>query len=110
MTNLEFYKDELMRKYLSADRFAYELTDFINEHKGKVNTTYDCIKWLCAEYKEPIKLKQWEYDLLYEINTTDFRSVYVLVKLKEKGYFKGIPDTTMNIKDILDNCEVVDDD
>ena len=111
MTNLEFYKDELMKMRLSADRFAYELSDFIDEHKGNVNTVCDCIEWLCKEYKEPIKLKQWEYDL---IETNDqphnryFNSFMTYRNMKDKGYFKGVYDTNMTLAEILENCEVED--
>lgn len=72
------------------------------------------IDFLLAEHKEPIKLKQWEYDLIeicYKCNAyleTDTLKSYIFFEsLKEKGYFKGITDTSMTIKEILENCEVI---
>lgn len=69
--------------------------------------------WLFQEYKEPIKLKQWEYDLI-KIHTDPLRACFcnfgTLVKLHNKGYFKGIKDTSMSIQYILNNCIIVSDD
>ena len=115
MTNLEFYKDLILKKKLEKpSSLICSICQIKNKkcvcYKNGCPSNKELLNWLCEEQTEPIKLKQWEYDLLFEINTTDFRSVYVLVKLKEKGHFKGITDITMNIKDILDNCEVVYDD
>lgn len=71
--------------------------------------------WLLEEHKEPIKLKQWEYDLIeicYKCNayleTDTLKSYNFLKSLKEKGYFKGITDTSMKIQYILNNCEVIE--
>lgn len=73
--------------------------------------------WLFQEYKEPIKLKQWEYDLIdtcYKCNAyleTDTLNNYNFFEsLKEKGHFKGIEDTSMTIKYILENSIIVADD
>lgn len=73
--------------------------------------------WLLEEHKEPIKLKQWEKDLVSLYDEDDegysidynFSSFLLLIRLKEKGYFKGVTDTSMKIEDILKNCEVIDD-
>ena len=66
--------------------------------------------WLLSEHKKPIKLKQWERDLLdcYHSNFL-FGSYDALVRMKQKGCFKGITNTSMALKEILDNCEVVED-
>lgn len=69
----------------------------------------NAIDYLLQEHKEPIKLKQWEYDLLTLLNKESiFHTVYNLCKLREKGHYKGITDTSMTIKEILENCEVVE--
>lgn len=78
------------------------------------NNVNECIKAMLSEYIEPIKLKQWEKDLIFLYNegySIDYRfsSFLTLIRLKEKGYFKGITDTSMKIEDILKNCEVIDD-
>ena len=64
--------------------------------------------WLLEEHKEPIKLKQWEYDLIFEYNDCHFISCSVAFRMKEKGYFKGVKDTSMSIQYILNNCEVIE--
>lgn len=72
----------------------------------------ECIKEILAEYKEPIKLKQWEYDLIrtndrqHECNA--FESFNTYRNMKAIGYFEGITDTSMTLKEILENCEVID--
>lgn len=71
------------------------------------------IEWFLEEHKEPIKLKQWEKDLISVFDTSyskqsEFWSFLSLKELKRKGYFKGITDTGMRIGEILDNCEVVE--
>lgn len=77
-----------------------------------------CIKTLLEEHREPIKIKltQWEYDLImieidkYGYSANAFSWIGVLEGLKEKGYFKGVYDTSMTLREILDNCEIVADD
>lgn len=66
--------------------------------------------WLLEEHKEPIKLKQWEYDLLmsYINKGYYFKNFSELKEMKNKGYFKGITDTSMKILYILKNCEVIE--
>ena len=73
-----------------------------------------CVQTLLKEYKEPIKLKQWEYDLLkakleYYYGDQHFNWYTDVRNMKEKGYFKGITDTSMTLREILDNCEVIED-
>ena len=68
--------------------------------------------WLLSEHKEPIKLKKWEYDLIrsndrpHECNV--FESFNTYRNMKAIGYFEGITDTSMTLKEILDNCEVIE--
>ena len=70
------------------------------------------LDWMLEEYKGQIKLKRWEYDL---IRTNDmshsraFRSFNTYLSMKKCGYFSGVKDTSMALKEILENCEVIDD-
>lgn len=69
--------------------------------------------WLLSEHKEPIKLKQWEYDLIGYTYRTSYKKMYFeyyaeLNYLKGIGHFKGISDTGMELSEILENCEVVE--
>lgn len=70
----------------------------------------DCYKFLNAEYKPKIVLNKFEYDLLNScgkgINYYTFDYFYPLKAMKGKGYFKNVNDTSMKVKDILDNCEI----
>lgn len=116
MNNLEFYKDGLID--VLCDGLAIDRKG--KPHKCSLISCEDCIfqttdscqeevkKWL---YKEPIKLKQWEYDLLncyneyfpfYEADCANFME-------RKKGHFKGITDRSMTVKEILDNCQIVSD-
>jgi len=65
--------------------------------------------WLLEEHKEPIKLKQWEKDLLklHEYNQR-FCNYTALFGMKHQGYFKYVEDESMTIKEILENCEVIE--
>ena len=69
--------------------------------------------WLLEEHKEPIKLKQWEYDFLNILTdgghtgNWKFKDL-ICYSFKNKGHFKGVTDTSMKIKDILENCEVIE--
>lgn len=70
----------------------------------------ECIKEVLAEHKEPIKLKQWEKDLLEEICYIDerFEESLFLTGMRKRGHFEGVKDVTMTIREIIDNCEVED--
>lgn len=117
MTNLEYYKYEIKEKYLKQ---GY-LGDVVFQVAKKYGYKYDrskkndinLIDWLLSEYKEPIKLKKWEHDLI-KIDFSLFKDHYfkasiICMELKKAGYFKGIKDTNMIVEEILNNCEVEDE-
>lgn len=69
------------------------------------------IDWLLEEHKEPIKLKRFEYDLIRtndSSHNTSFRTFNTYINMKSIGYFDGITNTSMTLKEILENCEVVE--
>lgn len=70
----------------------------------------NAIDYLLQEHKEPIKLTKFEYDLLmsYINKGYYFKNFSELKEMRNKGYFKGVTDTSMKIYDILKNCEVVE--
>ena len=69
----------------------------------------NAIDYLLQEHKEPIKLKQWEYDLMWGLEEgSKFHDWGSLCYMKRKGYFKGVKDTSMSIQYILKNCEVIE--
>ena len=123
MTNLERYKKEVAS--MLKDK-GVVLCDYIKKIDGDYSDCLYCyfdskisccdygkfVNWLLEEFKEPIKLKKWEYDLLdfYSDRNDQFGYYILLSDLKAKGYFKGVEDTSLMIKYILENCEVIDDD
>lgn len=72
----------------------------------------NAIDYLLQEHKEPIKLKQWEYDTIkYHGKLSKFNDIHFLMAMKNKGYFKdmnSVEKCSMTIKEILDNCEVIE--
>lgn len=128
MTNLEWLKknvnklklcdDDLFCEFAFISKTGERCEEFKGERCGCIGCQFrnimNAIDYLLQEHKEPIKLKQWEYDLIeicYKCNAyleTDTLKSYIFFEsLKEKGYFKGITDTSMTIKEILENCEVI---
>ena len=66
--------------------------------------------WLLDEHKEPIKLTKFEYDLLmsYINKGYSFKNYSELKEMRNKGYFEGVTDTSMTINEILESCEVIE--
>lgn len=68
--------------------------------------------WLKQPRKAPAnKLTRFEYDLLQSylksslLSGYEFKSIVILKRMKEKGYFKGVNEDA-TIEDILVNCEI----
>ena len=82
------------------DKDNFQLTGRLIDKVSKVK------EWLLAEYNPKIKLTQFEYDLLAQIKTKNFKTrakfcdYGYLVNMKERGYFKNV-DIQMEIEDIL---------
>lgn len=117
MTNLEWLKKNLSEEEKESEGLCCTIYKKLNGKSCYITPCWDCyfnkyeniLNFLLAEHKEPIKLKQWEYDLMCGLGRSKFCNWYYLCYMKEKGYFKGVTDTSMKIEDILKNCEVVDD-
>lgn len=117
MTNLEKAKDKI--KHYSTLCVASHTCKYGKSCLTKkcsdcefYNNVDECIDVLLSEYKEPVKLNKWEYDLIRTNDMSrdrEFRSFNAYRNMKVIGYFKGIIDISMTLKEILDNCEVVDD-
>lgn len=123
MTNLEknaawlkdrisYYRAEHSMPY-SFKLAIGELYQMVREKKGSNFEPENFVDWLSEEYKKPIKLKQWEKDLIEAYQEQlgvdhAFYSNYILEELKERGHFKGVMDTSMNTQIILENCEVIE--
>lgn len=124
MTNLEWVKNNFNRIGLSNDNVFCEIAFISKTGKscvdGEGTSCRECqfrnisnaIDYLLQEHKEPIKLKQWEYDTIkYHGKLSKFNDIYFLMAMKNKGYFKdmnSVEKCSMTIKEILDNCEVIE--
>ena len=74
------------------------------------------MNWLKQPRKAPaIKLTKFEFDLLQSylksslLSGYEFKSIVVLKRMKEKGYFKGV-DEDAAIEDIVANSEIKEED
>lgn len=119
MTNLEWLLKDQSMDISVVDRNEYgqiiinveknKLYKFMNECRNKIPC--DIILWFLQKYKEPIKLTKMEQDLLkcYSVGKTGhaFNGIDCLRELKCEGYFENV-DETMKIKDILNNCEIIE--
>lgn len=119
MTNLEANKDEIKKLIKKGEHFGCAICKAKNKHCTQCcgddgdGILCNVVDWLLEEYKEPIKLKQWEYDVLNILtdggHTGNWKfNDLICYSLKNKGHFKGITDTSMKIEDILKNCEVIE--
>ena len=124
MTNLEYYKDEFVCMLKKSKLTLCSCFEALNNHDDCDTCPYNVencaeeglcnyrkfIDWLLEEHKEPIKLTKFEYDLLmsYINKGYFFKNFSELKEMRNKGYFKGITDTSMKIQDIIKNCEVIE--
>ena len=119
MTNLEAFKNKICDD-ISVCEAAY-ICSYGCRCFGKncqgcefFGDTAKCVNAMLAENKgqSRIKLTQWEFDLIktndrpHECNVFESFSTYR--NMKAIGYFEGITDTRMTLKEILENCEVVE--
>jgi hypothetical protein len=71
MTNLEFYKDEIIENINEFNVIGLSITFVYKKYSNKeYSTLVDVINWLLTEHKEPIKLTQAEKHILESINKT----------------------------------------
>ena len=126
MTNLERYKDEFVYMLNKNKITLCSFFEVLNNYDDCDTCPYDVescekegccnyrkfIDWLLEEHKEPIKLKQWEYDLLKCYQETkdngEFVNHYTLKEMQYKGHFQDV-DYNLTIEEILDNCEVIEE-
>lgn len=151
MLNAEKFKDEIIEEYQNllkktvidgdSNRMNKAIKTIAYKHCGKqlcgASSTF---KWLCEEYKEPVKLSKLEYDILKYLsdNTVHMyivrdgngniclydaepkksgngdwwvgRGVHGMMMFDKLFQFIKWEDSTPTpIKDVLDNCEVVND-
>ena len=119
MTNLEYYKDEIngfikeksFGSVSCAIKYGFEefAIKYIENYK---NRPCEFVDWLLSEHKEPIKLKKWEYDMIRTndmSHNNEFWFFGTYRHMKNAGYFKGVYNVNMTLKEILENCEIEDE-
>ena len=118
-TNFEHYKDEIRDadfdfavrdgKVIPCDGCPCSECLFFGNH---TSCSVLRIEWLYQKYQRKYKLTQFEYDLIKAFDRCKecclLNEIECLKKLSEKGYFKGI-DSFTKVHDIIDNCEVRED-
>lgn len=124
-TNLDHFKQEILEKGLwnlavvEGKPKRCDRTKCIDCELSK-DRSRGChekiMEWLEQPYKNSaIKLTKFENDLLQSylksslLSGYEFKSIVILKRMKEKGYFKGV-DEDATIEDILADCEITEED
>ncbi len=121
MKNFDKYMKDIL---IDSNEQDYQVTcwwryKYLGERTDTECSCDDCtecqkqfFEWLNQEYKEPIKLTQFEYDIInYHGKLSKFNDICILMAMKNKGHFKDMNSAkkrSMTIKEILENCEVVE--
>lgn len=120
-TNLDHFQQEILEKglwNLAVVKGRPERCDHIKCRDCELSKdrSRGChekvMEWLEQPYKNSaIKLAKFENDLLQSylksslLSGYEFKSIVILKRMKEKGYFKGV-DEDATIEDILANHEI----
>ena len=112
-TNLEHYYDELCGLCAKCGNLDKALEELYEKRVKKAYSLMEGLWWISREYKNPkYKLTQFEYDVLDTLfdKNERFNKDYQRDKLKKRGYFKDIQcDDDARVREILENCEVVNE-
>lgn len=123
-TNLDHYRDKILEdcmwnlalvegKPKRCSGTSCGLCDFYNKDDDERDCNNKVKEWLKQSYQEPAnKLTKFEYDLLQSylnIYKHKFKNILILIRMKEKGYFKDV-DEDAKIEDILADCEITEED
>lgn len=124
-TNLDHFKHEILEncmwslavakgKPTRCDRISCSDCEFSKDRPKGCHEK--AMEWLEQPYKNSaIKLTKFENDLLQSylksslLSGYEFKSIVILKRMKEKGYFKGV-DEDATIEDIVANSEIKEED
>lgn len=124
-TNLDHYKRKILEdcmwnlaivegKPKRCDRTSCSNCDFNKDRSKRCHEK--AMEWLEQPYKNSaIKLTKFENDLLQSylksslLSGYEFKSIVILKRMKEKGYFKDV-DEDATIEDILADCDITEED
>lgn len=119
ITNFEKYVEKIKEEVEYEDFFCAvasikNKSDFCNDSCSKCRMS--CLDWLKEEYKEPIKLTKWEYDLILNCaEATEYRAedklnnYWIIEGMKQKGHFKGIDNLDITFKEVKDNHIIIEE-
>lgn len=157
MLNAERFKEEILNIvnddfYLAVNKnnpngvykcgsFPCSVCMFSKPKDGKIRCTINRMNWLLSEYKEPVKLTRFEYDILkYLSDNTKYMyivrdgngNIFLYDEEPQKSesapwwtgrgmchtslfnklfqFVQWEDSTPTLIKDVLENCEVIEDD
>lgn len=152
MLNAEKYRDEILAVTNKHEYFALKADNptvitrcnNLEQCRGCLFDNGTCssekMKWLLSEYKEPVKLTRFEYDVLkHLLEKTQYRfivreksdNIYIYKRKPKKGigawdsstgilnlnvfinlfpFIKWEDSAPTAIEDVLNNCEVVESD
>ncbi len=119
ITNFEKYVEKIKKEVKYGDFFCTvasikNKSEFCNNNCSECRMS--CLDWLKEEYKEPIKLTKWEYDLI--LNCTEathysdkdrLKNYWIIEGMKDKGYFKDINDLNITFKEIKENHIIIEE-
>lgn len=124
-TNLDHYKNEIRGNgtwNLAVAKGKPKRCDYItcadcDFNKDRSKDCFECsMDWLKQQYIKPTyKLTKFEEDLLQSylksslLKGYEFKSIAILKRMKEKGYFKGVNEDA-TIEDILADYEITEED
>lgn len=149
MINAEKYKDDIIDEYQNllkekvvdgdGNRMNKAIKEIAYKYCGmRLVGASSTFKWLCEEYKEPVKLTRLEYEILKWLIDKDYKYIardsggglyvyYEQPPKKDRIWGSAIGDqfsicdfrdlfhfvkwedsTPTSIKDVLNNCEVID--
>lgn len=114
MKNIEKYADliEKTAKEKYCNDYSIAICHVFSEVKKVDEGTFgEALKWLFEEYKEPIKLTRFEFDLIDTNNQSHdrtFESYATYKNMMGRGHFKNVNNVGLTLKQILENCEIVE--
>ena len=110
--NVYYYKEEILaRSKEKGINILHAIASLYTEiNDVRTATSDEILEWLVKEHEEDIEMTQFEYDLikLKKKYIRSFNCSDDLKKMKKKGYFKNIADTSLDLKEILERAKIID--
>lgn len=124
-TNLDHYKRKILEdcmwnlaivegKPKRCNRTSCSDCEFSKDRSKRCHEK--AMEWLEQPYKNSaIKLTKFENDLLQSylksslLSGYEFKNINALTEMRKKGYFKSV-DMNAALEDILENCEITEED